>query len=373
MSSNIELRKLIMAKFMSNDKSPIQTNFDNKQETNDYLTEKEYISEENKSLNGDVEILETFYIDDDPLSRVLEHDLNKSLTVHFLLYKKIDELAIPFLEFYFEKKNDLYCFPSITIDFSEKNEDPNKIPETIEPIEEIEQKGGDDDNEEFISDEKDILYDKCSPFLMELLNINSEDCFENYKGFIETNNNECFIVFDCTELDWINENDESIIAILDEIINKNSILNIPVDPKIIDLFNKYEYMKYIVDKKGHPVEIPVCLYMCEKINGINENLYYENNKKSITDESYLDIQHEHPILGSVYLFSETPFDSIETNKLKRHAVFIQNTLYIMNRDFPLEENIHKYKEDFNEFSAVSFYEGNNEIYAAHTNGIFTEI
>jgi hypothetical protein len=45
----------------------------------------------------------------------------------------------------------------------------------------------------------------------------------------------------------------------------------------------------------------------------------------------------------------------------------------MNKNFALEENLVANKEDFRDFTGVSFYENGVECMAFYTNGVFMEL
>ena len=327
----------------------------------------------------------TSYLDDEPLSQEFEKKIDTPFTVHFCFYKIIDDLATPFLEFYMEKNDGVYGFPKTPIT-------PQSV---LEPIAEPEENTTDADGLD--------MHELCSPFLMNYILAPESMTRESYKGFLEIDETNFVVVWNCTNLEFNLENQSGLFVILDEILHKDGLLGEPIDSKIGNLFREHEYMKFILDKDGHPVSIPICMYQVEK-NGVDyENSVYEEGVNWKTEESGFDPQFDHPIFGNVYLFST---DLVETNsyqnvtplhienaqaasprslitapeggvlnvqRCKRFVGFTQDVLYIMNKNFALEENLVANKEDFRDFSGVSFYENGAECMAFYTNGVFMEL
>jgi hypothetical protein len=368
MSSKRELRSVLLSKFMS----WIKPNHDLAQKEDsgvsyeqNAMLDGEITPDETKEIepeDADHVVGPTSYLDDEPLSQEFEKKIDTPFTVHFCFYKIIDDLATPFLEFYMEKKDGVYGFPKTTIT-------PQSV---LEPIAEPEENTTDTDYHQHNADGLD-MHELCSPFLMNYILAPESMTREPYKGFLEIDETNFVVVWNCTNLEFNLENQSGLFVILDEILHKEGLLGEPIDSKVGNLFREHEYMKFILDKDGHPVSIPICMYQVEK-NGVDyENSVYEEGVNWKTEESGFDPQIDHPIFGNVYLFST---DLVETNSyqnVKRFVGFTQDVLYIMNKNFALEENLVANKEDFRDFTGVSFYENGAECMAFYTNGVFMEL
>lgn len=354
----------------------------------DHLDQYDEIESVRESDTEEDNDAETFYLDDDNiLSRELDNDVeitgaNKPISIYLCLYKIADELATPFLEFYLENtSNDCYSFPHFTIE-----PDDWKTKLVLEPIPDS------GDEPEYNNTIVDKVYEKSEPFFMQLTNTSDDVSEKCYKGFIQSDDTTFFVVFDCNDTgDGLNlnmENNAPMMVILDEIIRNKKVLNIPIEPKILDFLNEHDYMKYITDNDNHPVSIPNCMYMVENINGVYENVEYEEGERRANVNSPIHTQVDHPIFGLVYLFSYIPLENSDgqnitpsdetslpflSGRYKRFAVFTQDTLYMMNQTYPLGENLAEYRADFDDFSTVCFYEDGIEYIATRKNGVFMEI
>jgi hypothetical protein len=357
MSSKRELRSVLLSKFMSwikpknevAQKEDHDVSYEHNAMLEGEITPTEIEPEDTNHVVGP-----TFYLDDEPLSQEFENKIDSPFTVHFCFYKIIDDLATPFLEFYMEKNDGVHRFPKTTI----------TPPSVLEPIVEDDQT-----NAETSEDGLDI-YELCTPFVTNYI---LTPLRESYKGFLEMDKNNFVVVWNCTNLEFNLENKDGLFVILDEILNKDKLLGEPIDSQVGNLFREHEYMKFILDKDGHPVRIPSCMYQVEK-NGVDyENSVYEEGVNWKTEESGFDSQLDHPIFGNVYLFSTDLVDTNTSENVKRFAGFTQDVLYIMNKNFALEENLVANKEDFRDFTGVSFYENGVECMAFYTNGVFMEL
>jgi hypothetical protein len=196
---------------------------------------------------------------------------------------------------------------------------------------------------------------------------------DSYKGFLEVGENNFVIVCETTACEFVLENPDARFAILDEILYKGILFGEPIDSLVKTMFHEHEYMKFILDKNRHPFPLPVCLYPLEKVGVDYENSVYEEGSVGNIDQSGFDAQVDHPIFGSIFLFSTQQVDETPSPGIKRFAGFMQDVLYILNKNFELEENLSTKKDEFQEFSGVSFYERGIELVAFSTDGVFLEI
>ena len=57
-------------------------------------------------------------------------------------------------------------------------------------------------------------------------------------------------------------------CLIDEICNKNKILNYPIHKSVIDLFNTNKFLMYIKNNDKKNISIPTVLYLCDTTNNI---------------------------------------------------------------------------------------------------------
>jgi len=475
MNSKKGLRSIIMEKFMTVFRKPVQENkaveeYDQNLDSFDIDTEAD-VDDEDDTVN-----IKPLYLDDEPLSRELEYTPTKSVQIHYCFYKMVDDLNIPFLQFYMEKKEGEYSFPLFvtaeqgidnekssdgvvdteedteesTDDKLEPMEEPESAEDTVSmtsveptvekptveetvsmtPVEPTVEKPTIEDSvsmsptepvtigpestepvttepespepvttepvttepvttepvttepvttepvttepvttepvtTEPVSTETDIIYNLCKEFFMKCTSLKEDESSKRYKGFVEIDTNNFVVVFNCTDLEINTENHDTANVILDEITNKK-VIETPIAEFVTKFFEEHEYMKYVTDENNYPIPTPSCLYMVDIIDGNKENVIKSQNIMSI-----LDIQVEHPIFGNIYLFSSKPLE-INT-QIGRYSVFTNKSLYMMNRDFELDENLREYKHDFDDFSVVCFFEEGVKYYAVYTQTVFMEI
>jgi hypothetical protein len=328
------------------------------------------------------------YIDNDDLSRDIElhRDLNLEYNLSICIYKINHELRTPFLEFFFIKKDGFYQFPETTIKF-------NNIPENS-------------DIETYFLDECSRLYNS-TPLKNPIENIS-----EMYKGFVDVGNNNIIAVFE--NMDFIqstdnektdvfekqpntsientpkdvlekqpntnieNQQEDSIWAILDEILIKKRILDIPIEQYIIDMFTEYQVLNEIKDSTNFPIEKPIILYQCIGTYKNYENNYYYENEHRSKSISIMDERIDHDVFGNVYLFSIEPFEYDNLSKIKRYAAFINNTLYMLNKTNITKEELvgdepNISKLPFKTYHCISFKEDDKDYWSINTNHLFVEL
>lgn len=357
------------------------------------------------------------FLDDDDLSRDItlnrdgkSRDLNLEHKLSICIYKINHELRTPFLEFYFEKKDGFYQFPETTIIF-------NNIPEN--------------------SDIDTYFLDECSRFYNSKSNKPFENISESYKGFVEIGNNNIIAVFENPEfiqsynnginevlqsnqeesieqkpeeiiksnqdesseqkpkevlkkqenepaneqkLEEVLENqpENSIWAILDEILVKKRILDIPIKDYIIEMFNEYQVLTIIKDSTDFPIETPIILYQCNGIYKNYENNYYNESEDRSKSLSIIDERLEHAVFGNIYLFSVQPLEYDNLSKIKRYAAFINNTLYMLNKTNITKEELVGDETDisklpFKTYHCISFNEDDKDYWSINTNQLFVEL
>ena len=345
--------------------------------------------------------IETYVYINDDLSRDvgLQRDLNLEYNLSICIYKINHELRTPFLEFYFEKRDNFYQFPETKITF-------NNIPEN--------------------SDIDTYFLDECSRLYNSKSDKPTENISEIYKGFVDVGNNNIIAVFenpDFTQstiietvdvLETTSENQQeenvnvlettsetpqeenvnvlkkppilnnepaqhdSIWAILDEIVIKKRILDIPIKDYIIEMFNEYKVLNNIKDSTNFPIEKPIILYQCNGTYKNYENNYYNENEQRSKSISIMDERVEHDVFGNIYLFSIEPLEYDNLSKIKRYAAFINNTLYMLNDANVTKEELVGDETDisklpFKTYHCISFKEDDKDYWSINTNQLFVEL
>ena len=290
---------------------------------------------------------EYHYLEDDKINQIFGMCTNSNIEtfqLHFCIYSIFGESYYPFINYIFENKSNTFTFP--TMSFS--------CPNT-------------EDIDTYFKNE-------CVKFVMNLLintNITPEQLDKLYKGFIDENEN-IFVFFDITNID-ITLNDNITTGIIDEIVNKHSINNIPLSPIVYNLFYKHNYLIHLLDENGYKVNTPLLLFGC---NNVNENIYapieYKNIDIDITDNSSMT-RINHPVVGNYFYFTSSPIDENQTD-VQTFLVFIENCLYVQ-RDIELDniENIQILNEEneANEYSCVYFHENSLQLWCVKIEDMIT--
>jgi len=112
-------------------------------------------------------------------------------------------------------------------------------------------------------------------------------------------------------------------CLIDEICNKNKVLNYPVHKSVIDIFNNNKYLMYIKNQNKKYISLPNVLYMCDTktniINFIKLNKY-PKNKYNIKKGLILN-PIEKILYNKKWLYSYK-----DTYKLIRCSVFFNNKI-----------------------------------------------
>lgn len=156
------------------------------------------------------------------------------------------------------------------------------------------------------------------------------DKIVNFDGFYEYDN-ELFLFFDITQcklnLDDIYLHSSLRFGLIDEIISRWNICNIPIDSKIKRMLfsnSNVEYLCYLEDKKRNKYEIPSVVYTSKLNNRLNYHYIFGETK---TDD----------IFGTQYYFKDFQEAVKDACKLEgqsgvvRYAVILGTTKYVENR------------------------------------------
>ena len=300
---NDVLKRKITEKFMS-----VSVNH-SPQENPDFVDETLEVSVQAKEDIGPIKenLEKPTFLKGDELTREFsfDRDIKTPHVLYLCIYKVNRVLYQPFLEFYMTKGVPEYTFPhkELSPELFEQFIEEETPEDKLEPIpEEIEGGGEPEDIEQAFLDQISTFFEEST---------GSPLAPENYKGFLEIDNNIFAIIETHQEFSDSKENLTPVIV--DEIKNKRTIA---LSPLVLDLFTNNK----ILTQMGQDIPIPQVLYLCEKDGDIYKNVYYE--QQEVPHYTIINEQVLHPEFKKIYLFSETPLPSENPiDSLKRYAVF----------------------------------------------------
>jgi hypothetical protein len=310
-----------------------------------------------------------FYLDDKDESNALQRNfmslLNKDIvnyTIKLCMFKLVDECKEPFLQFLLDKKDDTMTFPGFELSTSEFV-------------------GAEDINTTF--------QEKCCEWFQKTIKEtpmsqqNGIAYMQCYRGFLEEPENTIYVLFDCTYVS-VDVSAQRFWGILDEIVNEKHIFSTPMDKQIYNMIQNNEFIAYIKDKNGERINMPCCLYLC-KVNekGEYDNAYYEIDEHNMKQKSATDGKITHDTFGHFYYFTTDPIHKDSgTHRLKRFSVFIDNALYVLNINKPIEDidfvtddeddfdDTHK---SYKDYTCIYFFEDGLQLWCVKSLSRFVEL
>jgi hypothetical protein len=120
-------------------------------------------------------------------------------------------------------------------------------------------------------------------------------------------------------------------CLIDEICNKNKILNYPIHKSVIDLFNTNKFLMYIKNNDKKNISIPTVLYLCDTTNNIYN--FIKLNKHPKNKHNIKNSLIYKPL--SKILSNKKWLYSRDTFNIARCCVFLNNnikTIYNINYD-----------------------------------------
>ena len=219
-------------------------------------------------------------------------------------------------------------------------------------------------------DEKDInelFFEQVSTLFQQTTQLSAEIAKEKYKGFIKLKNNTYVAVFDFTELEFEDQPD-TIWGIIDEIVDKNRILDTSVSETTYQTFYENSFMKYLINSKNIAISIPISVYICEDNNGSYDNSNYKDDETRETVKSIINLRVIHNTLGSCFLFTSEPLNFNNLSKIKRFALFANDAIYLLNDNIDISE--YKSLEDY---EMVCFKENDTEYWSVKRTESFVEL
>lgn len=302
------------------------------------------------------------YLDEDDLSRdfLMDRDLTKQYTLQLVMYHMNISLETPFLEFYLEKSDEMYCFPERVLD-------NKQLEENIDAIHQTQQGGMDIQTEQHgeieIGTQTTIReYDDVNPFEQQVFELfhnktgYSDIIAENaYKGFVEYND-VVYVLFENKDKVLSNEENKHVWSVLDEILMNKSVLRTPIHESVYQLFSENMRLAHITSN-GQVVDIPLVIYPVDKVNTIYENIYY--NREEAQETYLITMPQETEELGHVYRFTcEILPSNQEIEHIKRMVTFSKDALYMLikpTKDIFEKYPIVRFKEDELTFWGISNY------------------
>jgi hypothetical protein len=283
---------------------------------------------------------------DNPLSITFGNfnDIDKVYTIHICIYNINNECKLPFLQFLINSEESL-SFPRIEnfkCDLIEDDAEPNTL-----------------------------FMNKCITEVLDKLGVHesfSAELLEKmYKGFIEQDDNNIFVVFESLpEFNYV-PTSNSQWCILAEIMN-GCISDKHIDHIIKSFFLKNTFMTEIynvLDKNIVPT--PLVLNIC----------VIDNNSLVISkNPSFIDLTAKHEWLGDYFYFKKSCESDTDRNSIK-YAVFIDDKAKYILQDISIINDIQK--KDFltsssNEiFNSLYFHQDGVQYWYVKSNKQFTRI
>ena len=386
--NNTELREYIIQKFMGSQLSikgsPKIDSFPiiNVTPPKSYLPkegEKQDISDSDSDSSNDMNNTFNYkYLHDNPLSREFNYkrDYTKLYKISLCLYKINTDSRTLFLEYLFVKKDGNYQFPQADLIMSNFTQMLTPPSMQIMPTDNLTDA---DDNTDDTDDETELL-NQCSQLFNKITSLTLDKTM--YQGFLEDDSN-IFIFLNYTDAESDIEITESKWAILDEIVTKRSILDIPIITSNYELFYKNLILLQLFDYNNQEIIKPIAAYLCEtKPNETDDynNVYYAETENNLSTTSLIQPKIDHPIFGDVYLFSNNQLNYTNLNKIKRFALFIDSAVYILNKNIPINELLSIADTDtdtatnqFDEIIVISFYKNENLLFCVREVDLFIEL
>jgi len=328
------------------------------------------------------------YLEHDVLSKEFSFDREtpilqqKPHKIKLCLFSINETLPRPFLEFFFENSNGVYQFPSINLVMEPflpiiKKEDDTKInmtdiaiiPQNNEQVDQnVENEQGDD--------EIDIeFFSQCSQFFQKTTGLSHDIASQRYLGFIEKDD-VIYVFFNCSKLEGFGKMN---IGIIDEILNKKKMYELPIEQHVIDLFLSSPLITHIYYQRGEEIPYPLSVNLClSDGEGQYKNAYYSDPLKPV---SIVNPKVEHPFFGSVYIFSSEPiihgstkgliqglsetFTETNSTPIKRFALFTDSAK--MYKEITSAEQVDK------RYICYGFVEKSHELWAVKQVKLFVEL
>ena len=276
------------------------------------------------------------------LAWCLDHPRDQ-VEVYVCLYRIVKKKrgARGFLSFLMEKVGDQYTMPSF-------------IHSCADDVEDVVDEDEDDDAVD------NSLKGKCIQTLVDVRYL-QQDLATNaqttlgYKGLV-ANGNVVFALFNADELEQTfsksspKSRGRCLWVILDEILRRNSVNGVPVDPVIIDMFVRNPILGKL-NVAGKPIDPPRQLYLVVVNPETEEPRCHQRGCRNAVMELPHRFAHQ---FDKRYLLTETPLSSPAASSGEsewiRYAAFIDKPTYVFDRETATPEKRTHYADLINKYS-----------------------
>tara|TARA_B100001093_G_scaffold76612_3_gene67486 strand:+ start:10243 stop:11289 length:1047 start_codon:yes stop_codon:yes gene_type:complete len=340
------LKTYIIENFMN---SVVNNNEKNNEFDNQTINYPIFQNNEKSLIPEDTSFLYKYLENDDLIKEIeYERDYYKQYFIHLCIYKIDQTSRLPFIKFSFIEENNNMTFPKIKLNmqnFIELKE--NLVTNSVNNDE--------NDEKNVLSDIDKEFLDQVNSFYKEIYN--NELSVDNYKGFLEENEN-IFVFLDLT-MENLDTKLNIKQSILEEIIVSGNIVGIPIDSKIIKLFNENVLIQNLRTLEGAKIENPKIGYLIDKSedNDNYENIYHDNNEILLIPPTNNYQENE-----DVFIFSSVPLKYDNISNICRYACFVTN-----NEDE--DEN----KDENKDLETFLFQENNTLFYGIKEEDLFSQI
>jgi hypothetical protein len=176
-----------------------------------------------------------------------------------------------------------------------------------------------------------INYAKVSLFgMLDAEDFDNFDSLIDFDGLYETHENELYIFFEITQikaqLDDIYLNSRLRFVLIDEIVNRMNVCNIPINYSVINLFCTQDAdFCFLVDENNLKYEIPVVAFTSKPNNRLNY-AYVFGESKSDNNEMF----GQYYYFKDFYKTFEDATSSIEITGIVRYALMLGTVKYVEN-------------------------------------------
>lgn len=263
----------------------------------DYLQEVNDLCNNLQVTNNNYSYLGLNYLNTN-IHHIFE-EINVGNTVHICAYNINSSGKIPYLQYFLYKHHEI--------------NNPNIVNKFNFP--------------KFIYNNQIDLLTKCMTTIQILSSSFYKDPSFTLKGYLK-HDNQYYIFYDCSSIiiDTLKmtKSNDLWLAVIDEIINYQNICGFEIETYIIDFFNSFYDLNYLINDKNIPYEMPKIAYsICE-------------NKK-INFISTFGVIVKNDLFGNYYYFTDynSAIEQMNQNEiygLIRCILFLGNIKYITNEN-----------------------------------------
>ena len=288
------------------------------------------------------------YLENDSLSLDIQYqrDYLKQYNICLCMYNIDQSKRLPFIQYFLDLQNETYEFPSTQLNmkpFIDIYENKNRL---------LPSNDDEDDNDTGVDDE---FIGQISTFFTSITN-EKLDIETMYKGFLEDEKDNIFVFIEIPNVSYANQSNMNTV-LMDEILNVQSVMDIPISQKTIELFKLYPFLQQL-NTEGFNVQFPKIGYICETTQEGYVNLF----KNDTDDVLLIPPTIDHQVYDNIYIFSAIPLAVSKNNNIRRFACFVEN----------IDDNEEPDNGD-DEPDNISFHENDIQFYSIYELDLFKEI